>query len=41
VLPWVEDQLASSLDVGAGFVLAVDERPVAVTGAHGQSYRAI
>lgn len=41
VLPWVNEQLDPTLDVGAGFILAVDGRPVAVTGAHGQSYRAL
>jgi hypothetical protein len=41
VLPWVDEQLDPALDVGAGFVLAVDGRPVAVTNAHGQSYRRV
>ncbi len=39
VLPWVDQQLDPALDVGPGFILAVDGRPVAVTDAHGQRYQ--
>ena len=39
VLSRVDEQLDPAYDVGAGFVLALDGRPVAVTGAHGQSYQ--
>ena len=39
VLPWVDEQLDPALEVGANFIIARDRRPVAMVGAHGQSYR--
>ena len=39
VLPWVDGPLDPELEVGANFIIAVDRRPVAMVGGHGQSYR--
>lgn len=41
VLPWVNEQLDPAIEVGPQFILAVDGGPVALTGGHGQSYRAL
>jgi hypothetical protein len=40
-LPWVDAQLDPALDLGAEFILARDRVPVAITGPHGQHYRAV
>lgn len=40
-LPWITSQVDPSIDVGQHFILARNNTPIALTGAHGQSFTAL
>jgi hypothetical protein len=40
-LPWITSQVDPSIDIGRHFILSRDNAPIALTGAHGQSFTAL